>query len=344
MQAIHTQMRLRHFTSSAMSSSSSPATTTANVPLRKFYNGQTIPAVGLGTWRSQPGEVEEAVYQALVCGYRHIDCARIYGNENEVGLGFARAIREGVVRREDVFLTSKIWNNAHNGELARKQLDQTLKELQVEYVDLLLIHWPVNFKMVEGNMWPKDDNGHTMNETDSSVASIKLCWQAMEKFVDEGKVKSIGISNFSKEECEEVFGYARIKPVVNQIEVHPYFQQDDLIAYCHSKGMLVEDYCPLGNLKRHGAEDVTPMNEPIVKQLAEKYKKTAGQIVLRWGLQHSDVILPKTVTVSRLPENLAVADFELSAEDMKAMKELGKKNVRFVNPDIRPAGANVFPK
>lgn len=265
---------------------------------------------------------------ALKSGYRHIDCARIYGNESEVGAGISKALKEGVVKREEIFVTSKVWNNAHAPQDTLASIEATLKDLQLDYLDLLLIHWPVNFKKIEGQMVPRDADGNVIQEEDESVASVKLCWQAMESAVEKGLVKSIGVSNFSIQEIDDLLAYARIKPAAQQIEIHPYFQQDEMIAYCKSKNITIEAYSPLGNLKNTGEEDVTPLNDPVVAELGKKYNKSAGQIVLRWGLQHSGVVLPKSTNPERIKQNLSITDFTLSDEDMAKMKELGKKNHR----------------
>ena len=264
---------------------------------------------------------------ALKFGYRHIDCARFYQNEVEVGQGIARALQEGIVKREEIFVTSKIWNTDHAPKHAKASIEQSLKDLQLDYLDLLLVHWPVNWKKVGDEVWEptNPETGHMLHELDEHVASVKLCWEAMEDAADKGLVRSLGVSNFSTKQLDELFSYARIRPVVHQFEIHPYFQQDELIAYCKSHDLRVEAYCPLGN--RPNVPD-TPLDDPVIHELGKKYNKTPGQIVLRWGIQHSGVILPRTNNPARLRENFNIFDFELSQEDMAKIKELGKKNIR----------------
>lgn len=319
-------------------------------PTIKLSSGASIPVVGFGTWRAGPGETESSVYCALQSGYRHIDCAKIYGNEKEVGAGITRAISEGLVKREELFLTTKVWNDSHTTERTQRSVTESLADLQVSYLDLVLIHWPVEFAYLpEKGMFPRDDKGVVINDTDpSSGASIKACWQALEGLVSAGSVRSIGVSNFSIEEIQTLLAYAKIKPVCNQVELQPYFPQDELLAFVKSQNMILVHYSPLGNLRNKGAEDDTPLNDPVVATLAKKHSKSAAQIILRWGLQQGHVVLPKSVTPSRIRENIALFDFELDAEDMVAMKALGAKQKRYVNPTFAfkngASGANVFPK
>lgn len=301
-------------------------------------------AVGLGTWRSPAGEVESAVYEALRVGYRHIDCARVYANEAEVGRAIARAIKDGLVKREDLHVTSKVWNNAHSAENTLKDVRASLRDLQLDFLDLVLIHWPVDFKYIEGgSMFPRNEDNTVIHEEDKSVASIQICYQALEAAQAQGLTKAIGVSNFTQEQMEELATYAKVPPAALQIEVHPYFPQNDLLAYCRARQIVVEGYCPLGNLKNPGQEDVTPLNEPLVAEIGKKYGKTPAQVILRWGVQHTGVILPKSVTASRIAENLQLFDFSLTDDDMARMAELGKKQLRFCNPNFAGKdGSKIF--
>jgi diketogulonate reductase-like aldo/keto reductase len=281
---------------------------------------------------------------AIKAGYRHIDCARIYGNEREVGNGIARAIKEGIVTRDDLFITSKIWNNAHSTAAATANLAATLSELQISSIDLLLIHWHQSFEFVEGESFPKDAAG-VIRDADPAVASVQICYTAMESFVDAGKVKSIGVSNFSIEQIKEVLTYARIKPVVNQIEVHPYWPQQEMFDYGKTVGLHIQAYSPLGNVMNAGEENITPLNEALIADIGKKYNKSPAQVILRWGIQHGGIVLPKSTTASRIAENFALFDFELTADDMAAIAKLSAdKPKRFLNPQFGPKGAFVFPK
>jgi diketogulonate reductase-like aldo/keto reductase len=271
---------------------------------------------------------ENSVYEALRCGYRLLDCARIYGNEAEVGRGIRRALDEKIVTRDELFVVTKVWNDSHSRERALQSVKTSLKELQLDRLDLVLIHWPVNFEHEEGTVFPKDAQGKARNELDPSKASIQLCWQGLEDAVDQGLVRAIGVSNFSVQQIEALKSYARIQPDVNQVELQPYFQQEAMLEYAKKNGLVVMAYSPLGNLKREGAEDNTPLNEPLVAELAKKHNKSPAQIILRWGIQHGMVVLPKSVTPARIRENIDIFDFKLDEEDMNKMKELGKKNHR----------------
>lgn len=327
-----------------MSSSSSFPALNKGVTLN---NGLSIPLLGLGTWRSDKGLVEKAVYEALRVGYRHIDCARVYGNEEEVGAGVQRAIDEKIVRREDIFITSKVWCNARTKELIESETEKSLNELKTTYLDLLLIHWPISMEYDAASMWPKNEKGFTkalLPEDNKKL--LKDTYQTLEGLVKSGKVKSIGISNFNKEEVEYIFSFCTIPPVVNQVECHVWFLQDELRSFLKTKNVLIEAYCPLANLRRPGQEDNTPLNDPVIKKIGEKYNKSPAQVLLRFLLQHGEnIVLPKSTTPERIVENSQIFDFTLSEEDMTTLKKIGEKNIRFVNPDFRgPNGEKVFPE
>lgn len=331
--------------SAAASSASAPC-----APTLKLSSGGSIPVVGFGTWRAAPGETESSVYCALQSGYRHIDCAVIYANQKEVGAGIARALKEGLLKREELFVTTKVWNDSHTADRTHKSMMDSLADLQLDYLDLVLIHWPVEFAYLpEKGMFPRDDKGVVINDTDlAGGASVKACWQALESLVQQGLVRSIGVSNFSMEEIQALMSYAKIKPVCDQVELQPYFQQEELLAFAKSQDMILVAYSPLGNLRHKGTEHDTPLNDPVVASLAKKHGKSPAQIILRWGVQHGHVVLPKSVTPSRIRENIAIFDFELSKEDMEAMRALGNKHKRYVNPNFAfkngASGAHVFPK
>lgn len=299
-----------------------------------------MPVVGFGTWRAYEGQAEASAYAALQVGYRHLDCARLYANEKEVGAGIARALQEGLLTREELFVTSKVWNDSHTRELTRSSVEGMLADLGLSYLDQVLIHWPVSWRVPN----VRDEAGNSVEETDPTKASAKLAWGALEELVDEGKIRSIGVSNFTPAQIDELLTYARIRPDVNQVELHPYLQQDALLADAKSRGMLLTHYCPLANVHRPGFESLTALTEPIILALAEKHKRTPGQIILRWGVQHGNVVLPKSVTPERIKANLDIFDFELSEEDMAQIKELGKRQHRFVNPTSRTGGQKVFPE
>ncbi len=286
-------------------------------------NGLTMPTLGLGTWKSAVGVVGEAVTHALDLGYRHIDCAAIYGNEPEIGTAFAKAFSKTGIQRKDVFITSKLWNTNHHPDNVEAACRQTLADLQLEYLDLYLIHWGIAF--IHGSeSEPVDDKGMVITEP----VPIQATWKAMESLVEKGLVKSIGISNFTTPMILDLLSYAHIKPVVNQIEVHPYNAQPQLIEYCRKKEIVVTAYSPLGSA---GNTTDKPLADPIITAIATDYKKTPAQILIRWSLQRGLIVIPKTVTPVRIAENLNVFDFELSESEMARINGLNK-NHRFVEP------------
>jgi diketogulonate reductase-like aldo/keto reductase len=301
-------------------------------------SGQKMPLLGLGTWKSKAGQVEHAVEHALATGYRHIDCAAVYQNESEVGKALKAAFDKGI-KREEVWLTGKVWNNNHTSERVRIGLANTLKDLGVSYLDLFLVHWPYAF--VQGdNMFPKDSAG--MMLYDESIDYIDT-WKAMEGLVREGLVKHIGVSNFNHKQLLRILDVATIKPEVVQVECHVYLNQQQLLEFAQKHGMVLTAYCPLGSPDRPTAQPDHPilLQDPKLVAIAAKYGKSPAQILIRFQIDRGVSVIPKSVSNNRIEENFNVFDFQLSQEDMATLRELNR-NYRF-NPQLRDTKTKHFP-
>jgi len=301
--------------------------------------GQTMPAVGLGLWKLETNEVAEAVYNAIKNGYRHLDSAADYGNEQQVGEGIARALKDGLCSREDLWITSKLWNTFHRKEYVQRACEKSLSDLGIDYFDLYLIHFPIALQYVDINdryppEWifdPQDDNP-TM-ELDS--VPLSETWAAMESLVENQLARQIGVCNYSAVLLHDLMSYARIKPAMLQIESHPYLTQDALIRTARSYNIAVTAFSPLGALSYVSLDMASKgdsvLTETVVIKAAERASVTPAQVVLRWGLQRGTAVIPKTSKPERLVENLSLSDFNLTNEEMDAISALNQ-NRRFNDP------------
>lgn len=309
-------------------------------------SGDSMPSIGLGCWKIPRQDTCNLVYNAIKIGYRCIDEACDYGNELECGLGIQKALEEGLVKREELWVTSKLWNTYHRKEHVRAACLRSLKDLGLEYLDLYLIHFPIAQKFVPFETryppeWFFDPEAHDKRMEEDQV-SIRETWEAMEELVKEGLVRNIGVSNFNVQLLRELLSYSTIKPSVLQVELHPYNTQEKLIRFCRKKGIVVTGYSPLGSgsyVELGGAkeQDSVLSNEKI-KGIAEKYKKSSAQVVLRWGVQRGVSLVVKSNKQERLKENLEVFDFYLTGEEMEIIG-MNNQNRRFNDPGVFCEGA-----
>lgn len=302
-----------------------------SVPSYKLSSGHDMPVLGMGVWRADPEQLKALIREAILIGYRHFDCAADYGNEKDVGEAISGAISEGLVKREDLFITTKLWNSDHGH--VREACKDSLANLRIEYLDLYLVHFPIATRHTGVGTTSSAMGDDGVLDIDVTI-SLESTWHDMEALVEAGLVRSIGISNYDVFLTRDCLAYSKIKPAVNQIETHPYFQRASLVKFCQKWNISVTAHTPLGG----GAANVewfksqSPLSDAALQEIAGKHKKTVAQVLLRWGVQRNTVVIPKSNRVERLKENFEILDFELSAADMDKIASLDQK-ARSNNPE-----------
>lgn len=309
------------------------------LPSLRLNTGAVLPAIGLGFWKVPRASAAELVVEAVRAGYRHFDCACDYGNETEVGAGLQAAMRQGLARREELWVTSKLWNTYHAQEHVRPAVERSLRDLGLDYLDLYLMHFPIAQRFVPFDLrYPPEwvfDPAAAQPRMEPARVPISETWGAMEELVRAGLVKNIGVCNFGVSLLRDLLSFAQIPPAVLQVELHPYLTQDKLLRFCRDSRIAVTAFSPLAaqsyfslNMAR---ADESVLEQPVIRAAAERHGKTPAQVVLRWGVQRGTAVVPKTASPERLRENLALFDFELSAAEMQQISALNR-NRRFNDP------------
>ena len=292
-------------------------------------------------WKVDKPAAPTLVEEAARSGYLHFDCASDYGNEAEVGDGLENVVRAGTARRDELWVTSKLWNTNHRAEHVRPACERSLRDLRLDYLDLYLIHFPIALEYVSPE---KRYPAGWFHEPDAAEPRMKLArvpisetWQAMEELVAAGLVKNIGVSNFGTSLLRDMLSYAEIRPSVLQVEMHPYLTQEKLVRFCHQEMIAVTAFSPLGAPSYvplgMATDSDSVLNDLVVRDAAARHKKTPAQVVLHWAIQRGTAAIPKTIKPERLRENLSIFDFELSADEMKSISSLDR-NRRFNDPGV----------
>ncbi|XP_057476069.1 NADPH-dependent aldo-keto reductase, chloroplastic [Actinidia eriantha] len=297
----------------------------------RLNSGETIPIMGFGTYSAQNDreETKQAVQMALKMGYRHFDTAKIYGSEPAVGEALRRAIQSQMIDREDIFLTSKLWSSDHNDPVSA--LHQTLETLGMEYVDLYLVHWPVKLKPWATYAVP--------NEDDFERLDLETTWVGMEKCLDMGLCRSIGVSNFSTNKIQRLLDFASVPPAVNQVEMHPMWRQTKLREFCGDHKIHVSAYSPIGGPGNSWGSTAV-VNHPIIQSIAHKHGATPAQVALRWGLSKGSSVIAKSFNKGRMKENIGVVDLRLDDRDLRDIERMEEWKIMrgefFVNETTSP--------
>ncbi len=313
-------------------------------------SGRELPAVGLGTWKIAKDVATDVIQQATKVGYRHFDCACDYGNERQVGNGLNHAMEAGLVQRDDLWITSKLWNTYHRTEHVQPALQHTLDDLRLDYLDLYLVHFPIALRFVPfEERYPPEwffepESDHPCMHP--AAVSLHETWQAMEELVRSGLVREIGVCNVGCAMLRDLLSYAEIAPAVLQVELHPYLTQDKLLRFCRESDVVVTAFSPLGAQSYFSIGMADPiesvLKQSVIQEIAARHERTPAQIVLRWGIQRQTAVVPKTTHPEHLRENLTLFDFELAQEEMNAVTSLNQ-NRRFNDPgEFCEAAFNTF--
>lgn len=286
-----------------------------------FANGDEMPALGLGTWKSSPGEVGTAVEEALRLGYRHLDCAAIYMNEAEIGVALARCFGKGLVAREELWVTSKLWCNSHRDRDVQPAVEQSLRDLGLDYLDLYLVHWPVALKH---DVWRPDKPSDFVSLRD---IPLEETWGAMQRLLEKGLVRHIGVSNYSAQNLSRHLDEPH-PPEMNQVEIHPYLQQPDLVRFAHEHGIHVTGYSPLGSGDRPSSmkaeQEPVLLRDATIQAIAHEADASPAQVMLAWALQRLNAVIPKSVDPDRLRQNLEAADLKLDPSAMERISGIDR--------------------
>ncbi|XP_053873577.1 aldo-keto reductase family 1 member B7-like [Malaclemys terrapin pileata] len=280
-------------------------------------SGGSMPLLGLGTWLSPPGAVQEAMEVALDAGYQHFNCAYFDQSKADIGEALKRTMGEGRLKRDDLYVVSKLWNIFHAPQDVKLASLETLSLLKLDYLDLCLMHSPMGIGNINGELVPQKDGLLLHSDVDT--------WRAMEKVVDKGLVKSVGVSNFNVSQLERLLSVCRIKPAANQVELHPYLTQPELVEYCKSKGIVLIAYSPFGCPALPcplGENSPVPLLEnPTMKEIAQKHGKTSAQVLIRFHIQRGIATIPKSITLARIMEKAEVYDFHLTRYESRCWKD-----------------------
>ena len=303
--------------------------------------GQRMPAVGLGLWKIDADTVGDAVYHAIKLGYRHLDSAADYGNEKQVGEGIARALADGLCSREELWVTSKLWNTYHRREHVEAACRKSMADLGLDYLDLYLVHFPIALRYVEfADRYPPEwiyDPAAAEPGMQLDAVPLSETWGAMEQLVEAGIARQIGVCNYSASLLHDLMSYARIKPAMLQIESHPYLTQEAVLRTAEAYNIAVTAFSPLGSLSYVFLDMATAndsvLTEPVVMAAAKRSGASAAQIVLRWGIQRGTAVIPKTSNPDRLIENITLSEFSLTVQEMQALSGLNQ-NRRFNDPGV----------